>query len=177
MGVQGRWVSRGRPHGATRGVLRALGWAGVLALTAGAHAQSYAGVVPGTSNVPDRIAAQPGQAALVTWPGFQMLPSGGSRVFVQTSVEVKPELKREGTSIVLVLPEVSVPAGNNRLPLDTHFFNTPVTAVRTKVGEGGRGVMVVLSVRAEVAPVLRTERAANGYFFTYVDFAPGQYNR
>jgi hypothetical protein len=36
---------------------------------------------------------------------------------------------------------------------------------------------VVLSVRAEVAPVLRTERAPNGYFFTYVDFAPGQYNR
>ncbi|MFM2416268.1 MAG: hypothetical protein RL385_991 [Pseudomonadota bacterium] len=142
-----------------------------------AGAQGYAGVVPGASNVPDRIAAQPGEAALVTWPGFQVLPSGGSRVFIQTSVEVKSELKREGMSFVLVLSGVGLPAGNNRLPLDTHFFNTPMASLRTKLADGGHAVSVTMQMRAEVTPVLRTERAANGYYFTYVDFPPGQYLR
>jgi len=146
-----------------------------LGSSAAAGAQGYAGVVPGASNVPDRIAAQPGEAALVTWPGFQVLPNGGSRVFIQTSVEVKSELKREGTGFVLLLSGVGLPAGNNRLPLDTHFFNTPMASLRTKLAEGGHAVSVTMLMRADVAPVLRTERAANGYFFTYVDFPAGQY--
>jgi hypothetical protein len=139
-----------------------------------ALAQNYSGVAPGSSAVPDGIAAAPGAAALVTWPGFQMLPNGGSRVFVQTSVEVKPDLKREGNTLHISLISVSLPKGNARLPLDTSFFNTPVKSVRAKPRKDG-GVVVEIDLRANVSPSMRTERAATGYYFVYVDFPSGNY--
>jgi len=150
------------------------GWSATSGLSE-VHAQSYAGVVPGTDTITENLAAAPGEGALVTWPGFQMLPDGGSRVFVQTTIEVAPELKREGQSDnwQVVLAHVSLPAGNARRPLDTQFFNTPVKSVRTVAR--GAGVAVVLSMRAKLKPVVRTERATSGYFFTYLEFPPGSF--
>jgi hypothetical protein len=142
-------------------------------MTAHANAQSYTGVTPGSDVSPEGIAAAPGEGALVTWPGFQMLPTGGSRVFVQLSSEVTPELKREGEGWAVALPGVALPAGNARRPLDTHFFNTPVKAVRTVAR--GKGVSVILDMRAKLQPILRTERAPTGYFFVYLEFPPGQF--
>lgn len=139
-----------------------------------AFAQGYDGVAPGSATVPDGIAAQPGQAALVTWPGFQALPDGGSRVFVQTTVEVKPELKQNGKHVQVLLPGLSLPPGNTRLPLDTSFFNTPVKSVRAKKAKGS-GVLIELDLRANVAPTLRTEKAPTGYFFVYLEFPAGNY--
>ena len=149
----------------------------LLAAAGSANAQSnYSGVAPGSNVVPDNIAAQPGSAALVTWPGFQMLGDGGSRVFIQTSVEVKAELKRDGASWAVLLPGVSLPPGNARLPLDTSFFNTPVKSVRAKLHKPD-GVVVQLEMRGRnaVAPTLHTERAQTGYFFVYIDFPAGSY--
>jgi hypothetical protein len=137
------------------------------------RAQHYVGVVPGSDTLPEGMAAAPGGVALVTWPGFQMLPDGGSRVFVQTSIEVTPELKREGDNWQIILAGVALPPGNARRPLDTHYFNTPVKSVRTHAK--GQTVAVILDMRAKLKPNVRTERAANGYFFTYLDFPPGNF--
>jgi hypothetical protein len=162
---------------------RALLWAGLglsgalLARGVGpARAEGYHGVSPGSSTVPDGIAAQPGGPALVTWPGFQQLANGGSRVFVQTSVPVTPSLKREGSQLHLILPGVSLPPGNARLPLDTSFFNTPVRSVRAKLRKG-EGVVVEIELRGKssATPNLHSEKAQNGYFFVYVDFPAGSY--
>ncbi len=138
-----------------------------------AQAPGYGGVVPGTGNLPETVTARPGGESVVTWPGFQLLPDGGSRVFVQTTVEVKPELKRVGSSWLLTLPGCSLPQGNVRLPLDTQYFNTPLTSVRAKAIDGGVGI--VLDVRDRAEPRVRTEKGPNGFFFVYVEFAPGQY--
>jgi hypothetical protein len=147
----------------------------LLAAAGSANAQNnYNGVAPGSNVVPDGIATQPGAAALVTWPGFQMLADGSSRVFIQTSVEVKAELKREGNNWAVLLPGVSLPPGNARLPLDTSFFNTPVKSVRAKLNKPA-GVLVQLEMRSQVAPTLHTERAPTGYFFVSLDFPPGSY--
>jgi hypothetical protein len=141
-----------------------------------AFAEGYSGVCPGSSKVPEGIAAQPGGAALVTWPGFQLLANGGSRVFIQTSVAVSPQLKREGSRWNVSLPSVSLPSGNARLPLDTSFFNTPVKSVHVRPQKGG-GVVVEIDLRAKlsVEPNLHTEKAQNGYFFVYLDFPAGNY--
>jgi hypothetical protein len=147
----------------------------LLAVVGSAHAQgNYNGVAPGSNVVPDNIAAQPGAGALVTWPGFQMLPDGGSRVFIQTNVEVKAELRREGANWAIALPGVSLPPGNARLPLDTSFFKTPVKSVRAKLLKPD-GVLVQVEMRAQAAPSLHTERAQTGYFFVYIDFPAGAY--
>jgi hypothetical protein len=140
-----------------------------------AQAQNYVGVVPGSDTITENLAAAPGEGALVTWPGFQMMPDGGSRVFVQTSTEVTPELKRDGQSDnwQLLLGNVSLPAGNARRPLDTQFFNTPVKSVRTL--SRGKGVAVMLVMRAKLKPIVRTERAQSGYYFTYLEFPAGSF--
>lgn len=140
------------------------------------RADGYTGVCPGKSSVPDGIAAQPGGAALVTWPGFQQLANGGSRVFIQTSVPVNPTLGREGSTLQVTLPGVSLPPGNARRPLDTSFFNTPVKSVHAKVRKGA-GVVIEVELRskASVSPSLHSEKAANGYFFVYLDFPAGNY--
>jgi hypothetical protein len=147
----------------------------VLGFTSLALAQSYAGVAPGSTVVPEGIAAPPGGPAMVTWPGFQMTPDGGSRLFVQTTIEVKPELKRDGGEIIVVLPHVSLPPGNARLPLDTHFFNTPLKTARLKAREGGVAVHLEMKPGISVSPGLRTEKAPTGYYFVYVEFPPGNY--
>ncbi len=134
-------------------------------------APGYGGVSPGSVTVPEGMPAA-GSAAVVTWPGFQMTPDGGSRVFVQTSVVVKPSLKRAGSTFVLRIPGVSLPRGNARLPLDTRYFKTPVENVRAKQLPDG-SVAVTIRVRGKPQPKLTTEKASNGYFFTYVDFVPG----
>jgi hypothetical protein len=141
-----------------------------------AYAQGgYSGVAPGSNSVPDGIAAAPGAGALVTWPGFQMLPNGGSRVFIQTSVEVKPDLRREGNTLYVTLSSFALPKGNARLPLDTSFFNTPVRSVRAKAKKDA--VVVEVELRANVSPSMRNERAATGYYFVYLDFPAGNYQR
>src|SRR6476659_7905146 len=107
------------------------GWAlGLSAQPAATRAQGYAGVVPGTDTVPGSVAGAAGSQTTVTWPGFQVLGDGGTRVFVQTSGPVQPELKRDGANWLVIIPGVLLPRGNVRLPLDTHFFNTPVTTAR-----------------------------------------------
>ena len=53
-------------------------------------------------------------------------------MFVQTSGPVQPELKRDGGNWLVIIPGVLLPKGNARLPLDTHFFNTPVKSARMK---------------------------------------------
>ncbi len=149
----------------------------VLLATSGlALAQNYNGVVPGSTVVPEHIAGAPGGDPVVTWPGFQMTPEGGSRVFVQTTVEVKPTLQKDGPNYTLVIPGVALPKGNARLPLDTQYFNTPVKSTHIKAKEGG-GVVIHIELKPHMAvtPQVRTERAQNGYFFVYVEFAPGNY--
>jgi hypothetical protein len=145
----------------------------VLGFTSLGLAQNYNGVVPGSTVVPEHLAGAPGGDAVVTWPGFQMLPDGGSRVFVQTTLEVKPTLQKDGGGFIVVIPGVSLPKGNARLPLDTHFFNTPVKSSRIKAQSGG--VAIHIELKSPVTPQLRTEKAPNGYFFVYVDFPAGNY--
>lgn len=109
---------------------------------------------------------------MVTWPGFQATPDGGSRVFVQVTSEVKPTLKQDGANWMVVLPNVELPKGNARLPLDTHFFDTPLKSVRLKPREqGGAAMHLEMKPGVSVEPKLRTEKAANGYFFVYVEFS------
>jgi hypothetical protein len=139
-----------------------------------AQSSGYGGVVPGSGNVPETVTARPGNDRVVTWPGFQMLPDGSSRVFVQTTIEVKPELKRSGSGYVVVIPGCVLPRGNARLPLDTQYFNTPVKSVRAKeLGSGGVGIL--LELRTSVTPTIRTEKAENGFFFIYIEFPVGDY--
>ncbi len=110
--------------------------------------------------------------ARVVLPGFQVLADGGTRVLVQTDKPVQPLLRRGASGWEVVIPDAVLPKGNVRRPLDTQHFNTPLTRAQLSPGQGG--VVLSLSLRAQVEPRLRTEQTQAG-FFTYVEFAAGQY--
>ncbi len=136
-------------------------------------AGTYAGVVPGGAQ-PASITVPAGQTpAQITWPGFQMRPDGTSRVFFQSTVPVPVQTSLTAAKFVMKLPGTQIAGNNNRLPLETRFFNTPVT--RVTITHARDGVTVTLDLRAPVTPAVSGERGASGYAFTYIDLPAGSF--
>jgi hypothetical protein len=136
-------------------------------------AGTYAGVLPGGAQAPSVPVAAGQKPASITWPGFQMRPDGTSRVFFQSTVPVPVETSVAPGKFILKLPNTQIAGDNNRLPLETRFFNTPVT--RVTLTHARDGVTITLELRAPVAPKVSAERGASGYSFTYVDLPAGDF--
>lgn len=134
----------------------------------------YAGVIPGESHPPPAMRRRRrGRNQLVTWPGFQPRPDGASRFFVQTTSAVQPQLQRQDNRVLVVLPGVAIHLRNNRRPLETRFFNTPVT--RAHVERRGRNAVLVLEMRADITPTVSTDVGPDGYHFVYIEFPNGSF--
>jgi hypothetical protein len=133
----------------------------------------YCGVKPGGDQAP-AIGAKAGtNPPEITWPGFQMMPDGRSRVFVQTTTQVDVSAALVGGNLVVDLGDVKIAGRNNRRPLITKFFNTPVTEVA--VQREKKRTRLILSMRAPVEPRVSHEQAQSGFHFVYIDFPPGNY--
>ena len=103
-----------------------------------------------------------------------MRPDGSSRVFIQSTAALEPTVVNGGgAKFELQLPRARVAAKTNRLPLDTRFFNTPVTKISVSVASGG--AVVQLELRADVKPTVSNEVGPAGYFFTYIELPKGDY--
>lgn len=139
-----------------------------------AGSSQYAGVSPGSGHAPPR-APEPGGSGpvLMTWPGFQARPDGASRFFLQTTGPVQVEQKHEDGRFVVVLKGCRLHLRNNRRPLETRYFNTPVSSAR--IERRGRDLAFVMSLRADVTPVVSTQSGANGYNFVLLEFPAGNY--
>lgn len=134
---------------------------------------TYMGVVPGSTAQPPAAIAAKKAPATITWPGFQMRPDGSSRVFVQSTTPLEPQPSAAPGKYTVYLPGARIAGGVNRLPLETRFFNTPVSKVSLTVD--ARGATVVLEMRADVAPNVTSERDNTGYYFTYIELPKGNY--
>lgn len=141
----------------------------------------YEGVAPGTGHRPPaegRLARRARRArsapiSILTWPGFQPNADGSSRFFVQTTDAVVTTVNRTTNRVEIVFPRTTIHLANSRRWLETQYFETPVT--RARLERRGRDMVLVMHLRADVAPTVTTSRGENGYFFTYVDFGPGHY--
>lgn len=134
---------------------------------------TYQGVCPGTDR-PPAVAPQGSGGNEIMWPGFQMLPGGGSRVFVQATGPISTTARTEADKLLVSLGSARLVHENNGRPLITRYFNTPVIEASVDITAGQ--ATLVLSLRSAVEPSIRTEQAsATGYHFVYVDFPPGQY--
>jgi hypothetical protein len=102
-----------------------------------------------------------------------MLPDGSSRIFLQASVPFTFSTETRGKTFVVSLGDVAVAGENNRHPLETRFFNTPV--LRAAIKRAKKETQLIVELRADVAPRVQTATGANGYFFLQLDFPPGQY--
>jgi hypothetical protein len=133
----------------------------------------YMGVVPGAATPPPAAVRVSKAGNTITWPGFQMRPDGSSRVFIQSTARIEPQPTAAAGKFVVHLPGARVAANTNRLPLDTRFFNTPVTKVSLSVDRAG--ATLALELRSDVTPQISSERDGSGYYFTFIDLPKGSY--
>lgn len=141
-----------------------------------AHATGdYAGVAPENQHTPPRHGAvrRSQGGSLITWPGFQMRADGGSRFFLQVSQAPQTELARTQGRVELLVRGTATHVRNTRRPLETRFFNTPVT--RARIERRSRDLAFVFDLRADVTPTVSQQAGANGYHFVIVDFPAGTY--
>jgi hypothetical protein len=143
-------------------------------VTSTRHPWEYAGLTPGATNarIPGlnrREARRAGNRAVIAWPGFQMTPNG-SRVFVATTrpVVVGPPHHTPGRW-TYVVSGAYIPLSNNRRPLVTQAFETPVD--RAYVRQRGHDAEIVIEMQGDTQPQMSQQNdAAGGLSYIFFDF-------
>ena len=140
----------------------------VMGLGSHADAQAYEGVTPGTDNPPPRAQRLNKRDRVVTWPGFQVLSNGSSRFFVQSTRPVSFDVRKSNKRFEVLIRRNKIHLANNRHPLETQHFETPVT--RAYLKPRGRDVALVFELRDKVTPTVTQKRSDDGYNYLFVEF-------
>ncbi len=136
--------------------------------------QHYTGVMPGKGNNLPRIQELKGkEGTWVTWPGFILLENGASRLFLQATESLRYSIKDKGTLVTLTIKDAKVFLTNNRNPLVTTHFNTPLK--RAYLKKHKKTVQLVLELKVNTTPEIKQTTDEDGYNYLFVDFAPGNY--
>lgn len=147
----------------------------LIKLNGAKHAPgSYQGVLPGSGN-PPAVNVAPGTIPIrATWLGFQPLADGGSRFFVQLTSKIEIEIGAGGSErFIVILKNVRVAGRNNRRPLETKLFNTPVT--KAFLRHKKRDTELVFELRSASVPIITNQAGAEGYHFVLFDFPSGDF--
>jgi hypothetical protein len=112
-------------------------------------------------------------APIATLPGFEQLPDGGSRLFVDLSTQVQVEEQRGASSITYVLKGAQITHRNNANALVTVHFNTPV--FKARLVPKGDDLLFVVDLRDPKAQATyKMSPKGQGAILT-VDFPRGEY--
>jgi hypothetical protein len=160
--------------------------ASVIGWSAGAVAQpvvhregEYTGVVPGQKQdgQPRRTLGK----ATLSWIGFAA-KDGGAEVFFQSPSKFEVTQELQGDVLVVTLSDVTRQVSNTRRPIDTRYFDNPLSRISTKPvrRSGKRGTIRGIAVRIEFKNrkdarpgTLRTATEADGMFYAYLSFPEG----
>ncbi len=135
---------------------------------------NYHGVTPGSGNNLPRVEELKGKAGTwVTWPGFIMREDGGSRLFLQTTVTVDYKIEKKKKRYIVKLKDANVYLSNNRNPLVTTHFNTPVN--RAYLKKRRKAIELVIELRVKQSPEITQSVDQDGYHYLFIDFNPGNY--
>jgi len=118
-----------------------------------------------------RIVRRAGPQA--TFPGFEQLPDGGSRLFVQLSQNVPVEERRAQGSITYVLKGAHARVFNDTNSLVTVHFNTPVASAR--LVPQGKDVLFVVALRAAASPTFKVQDNQDKTSTLMIDFPKGDF--
>jgi hypothetical protein len=134
----------------------------------------YAGVTPGKGNNLPRVEELRGKPGTwVTWPGFMMLSNGGSRLFLQTTADIDYKIINNGRKLVLKLNNTKVYLSNNRNPLITTHFNTPIKQAYIK--KKGKGLELHVLLKKDVKGEISQNTDQDGYQYLFIDYPAGDY--
>lgn len=128
---------------------------------------AYPGVEPNKAEVPAHLPGKAGQTPpIVTWPGFQKKADGSGIVFVQLTSRVEATLQQHGNIAEITLPGAKLRGRNNRRPLFTANFATPVLEARLLTRKGSR-VTLQIKTKPGAKVELSNQVSDSGYFFVF----------
>ena len=110
---------------------------------------------------------------IATFPGFEQLPDGGSRLFVQLSQSVPVEERRAQGSVTYVLKGAHLRVHNDSNALVTVHFNTPV--FRARLTPQGNDLLFVLELRSAAAPTFKLSDNQDKSSTLQIDFPKGDF--
>jgi hypothetical protein len=144
---------------------------GIAPAVVSAEGDGYGGVNPesDSENLPPKVEEIPEGAVMLTWPGFMMNEDGSSTFFVQTSKEVRYGTTQSKGQFELVIHDIRVHLKTNYLPLETQYFDTPVTRA-TVQRSGKRDVTMVFEMRKEATPTITQKKGKDGFNYVFVKF-------
>jgi hypothetical protein len=102
-----------------------------------------------------------------------MLPSGGSRIYVELTKNVNVEERKTNGAIVYILRGAQVLSRNNKNALITTHFATPIA--RARLVPAGMDLELVIDLRKAVDATHQVVAADNGTVRLEIDFPPGDY--
>ncbi len=136
--------------------------------------QSYHGTVPGGGNTLPRVEELKGKPGTwVTWPGFVMRADGGSRIFIQTTRSLEYTKTDKKNKLYLKFKDAKVHLTNNRNPLVTIHFNTPVR--RAYLKRAHKSVELAVEYKVSTQAAITQFADNDGYHYLFIDFPVGQY--
>lgn len=141
----------------------------------GPHAEGeYGGVQPGEVKKPEagkkRKAPRKGT---LSWIGFES-KSGSSDVFFQSVAPFQVSQRVEGGAVVVKLTGLTRLGHNTWRPIDTRFFDTPISRITARKKGKAIEVRIAFKNAKEAAQgTVRTATEADGMFYAYVSFAGG----
>ena len=110
---------------------------------------------------------------LATFPGFEQLPDGGSRLFVQLSQSVPVEERRAQGSVTYVLKGAHLRVHNDANALVTVHFNTPV--FRARLAPQGNDLLFILELRSAATPTFKLSDNQDKSSTLQIDFPKGDF--
>jgi hypothetical protein len=117
--------------------------------------------------------AEAAAPVVATAPTFELLADGSSRFAVPLSASVAVDETKGADTVVYTMRGVRVPKRNDRNPLVTTFWNTPVRDARLE--PHGKGTRFVIRLRAAAAPTSRLVAGEGGRFVLEVLFPKGDW--
>ncbi len=120
-----------------------------------------------------RAHAHRASGPIATLPGFELLPEGGSRLFVQLTANVQVAEKPVAGGVTYVLKGAHILKRNNENALVTVHFNTPVT--RARLLPAGGDLHFVVELRQNVKPTWKLIPAKDGATVLQIDFPGGDF--
>ena len=102
-----------------------------------------------------------------TFPGFRMLKSGASQLWVRVSKKVTVTVNQAKGRVTYVLTGARVYIRNNTHPLVTTHFSTPVSVARLERAKDG--ARLVVELRDSVRPTHRVVDGPGGTMLLMID--------
>ena len=112
-------------------------------------------------------------AAVATFPGFRLLPDGRSRIYVELSKSVTVDEHKTDQALTFTLHDAQVLVKNNKNPLITTHFATPVS--RARLVPAGVDLNLVLDLRKAQVATHQVVPGDNGSARLEIDFPACDY--